>query len=147
MLIGEAPGEQEDHQGEPFVGPAGQLLDEMLLAVGLTREQVYIANIIKCRPPGNRDPSSAESAQCRQWLECQIDRVSPRVIMAVGGVAAKNLLGTDEPMWKLRGRVHRYRGIALVAGYHPAYLLRSPGEKRKAWQDLRLVMQVLESER
>ena len=147
MLIGEAPGEQEDRQGEPFVGPAGQLLDAMLLAVGRNREQVYIANIIKCRPPGNRDPSSTESAHCRPWLERQIERVSPRVIMAVGGVAAKNLLGTEEPMWKLRGRVHRYRGIALVAGYHPAYLLRSPGEKRKAWQDLRLVMQVLESER
>jgi len=147
MLIGEAPGEQEDRQGEPFVGPAGQLLDAMLLAVGLSREQVYIANIIKCRPPGNRDPSPAESAHCRQWLERQIELVSPRVIMAVGGVAAKNLLGVEEPMWKLRGRVHRYRGIALVAGYHPAYLLRSPGEKRKAWQDLRLVMQVLESGR
>lgn len=145
MLVGEAPGEQEDLHGEPFVGPAGKLLDAMLMAVGRSREQVYIANILKCRPPRNRDPSVQEAASCRHYLERQIELVAPRVIMAVGPVAAQNLLATDRPMRELRGRVHRYRDIPLIIGYHPAYLLRSPGEKRKAWQDLQLVMRLLAS--
>lgn len=143
MLIGEAPGEQEDLQGEPFVGPAGQLLDAMLLAVGVTRAEVYIANILKCRPPRNRDPDPAEARRCRPYLERQIALVRPRVLMAVGRVAAQNLLATTQSMRELRGRVHEYRGIPLVVGYHPAYLLRSPSEKRKAWQDLQRVVGLL----
>lgn len=145
MLIGEAPGADEDRLGEPFVGRSGKLLDQMLLAVGFSRERVFIANTLKCRPPNNRDPLPAESACCRPWLEQQIALVQPRVIMAVGGVAAKNLLGTDEAIGALRGRVHQYRGIPLVVGYHPAYLLRSPSQKRKAWDDLLLVRRVLEA--
>ena len=144
MLIGEAPGADEDRLGEPFVGRSGKLLDQMLLAVGTSRERVFIANTLKCRPPNNRDPLAAESACCRPWLERQIALIQPKVIMAVGGVAAKNLLNTSETTGALRGKVHRFGVIPLVVGYHPAYLLRSPSQKRKAWQDLLLVKRVLE---
>jgi DNA polymerase len=144
LVIGEAPGADEDRQGEPFVGRAGQLLTEMLRAAGLAREAVYITNILKCRPPNNRDPQSDEVASCHGHLERQIDLVKPRLILAVGRIAAHNLLQTDTPVGRLRGRVHRYgpAGIPLVVTYHPAYLLRSPLEKRKTWDDLQLALQI-----
>jgi DNA polymerase len=145
MFIGEAPGAEEDRQGEPFVGRAGQLLNSMIKALGLGREDVYIANVLKCRPPGNRDPRPDEAAQCRGYLERQIELVSPKIVVAVGRIAAQNLLATDAALARLRGKVHPLgpRGWPLVVTYHPAYLLRSPGEKRKAWQDLLFAMQVL----
>jgi uracil-DNA glycosylase len=138
MFIGEAPGADEDRQGEPFVGRAGQLLTSMLKALGLPREAVYIANVLKCRPPGNRDPRPEEARSCRGYLERQIELVDPLVIVAVGRIAAQNLLETDTALAKLRGKVHALgtRCRPLVVIYHPAYLLRSPGEKRKAWLDL-----------
>lgn len=138
LVIGEAPGADEDRQGEPFVGRAGQLLNEMLRAAGLAREQVYIANILKCRPPENRDPKPEESASCEGYLQRQIALVQPGLLLAVGRIAAQNLLREDTPIGRLRGRVHRYgpAGIPLVVTYHPAYLLRSPSQKRKAWEDL-----------
>jgi len=144
MVIGEAPGADEDREGEPFVGRAGQLLTSMLKAIGFRREQVYIANILKCRPPGNRDPSPEEVAQCMPYLEQQIAGINPRLILCVGRIAAQNLLRTDTPIGKLRGQVHRLPGTGrpVVVTYHPAYLLRSPGEKRKAWTDLVLAMDV-----
>ena len=138
MLIGEAPGAEEDRRGEPFVGRAGQLLNEMLKAVGLAREKVFIANILKCRPPANRDPKPAEIAACAGHLRRQIEFVQPRLILAVGRIAAQSLLQTTTPVGRLRGRVHDYgaAGLPLVVTYHPAYLLRSPGQKRRAWDDL-----------
>jgi DNA polymerase len=137
LFIGEAPGAEEDRRGEPFVGPAGQLLDNMLGALVLERgRKVYIANILKCRPPGNRDPGPEEAAACRGFLDRQIALIQPRVIVALGRVAAQNLLGSSEPLGRLRDREHTYQGIPLVVTYHPAYLLRSPGEKAKAWRDL-----------
>jgi DNA polymerase len=138
MFVGEAPGADEDRQGEPFVGRAGQLLTSMLKAVGFQREDVYIANVLKCRPPGNRDPKPEEALQCRGYLERQIELVSPALVVAVGRIAAQNLLATDTALARLRGKVHALgaRRWPLVVMYHPAYLLRSPGEKRKAWQDL-----------
>jgi DNA polymerase len=138
MVIGEAPGADEDRQGEPFVGRAGQLLTQMLRAIGLPREQVFIANILKCRPPDNRDPQPAEVAQCLPYLEQQIALVKPRLLLAVGRIAAQNLLATDTPIGKLRGQLHHFgeARTPLVVTYHPAYLLRSPLEKRKAWEDL-----------
>jgi DNA polymerase len=144
MFIGEAPGADEDRQGEPFVGRAGQLLTSMLKALGFAREDVYIANVLKCRPPGNRDPKPEEAVQCRGYLERQIELVSPKLIVAVGRIAAQNLLATDVALARLRGKVHGLapRGWPLVVTYHPAYLLRSPGEKRKAWQDLLFAKQV-----
>ncbi len=142
MIIGEAPGAEEDRQGEPFVGRAGMLLNEMLLAIGLRRESVYIANILKCRPPGNRDPRPDEVVCCEPYLRRQVALVRPRIILAVGRVAAQNLLKTERKVGELRGCVHRYADIPLVVTYHPAYLLRSPLEKRKAWQDLRLALSV-----
>jgi len=146
MIIGEAPGKEEDLRGEPFVGRAGKLLDEMLLAVGLDRDSVFIANILKCRPPNNRDPSSEEAASCRRFLDRQIERVAPRIILAVGRIAAQHLLHTDAPVGRMRGQKH-YLGDArlpVVVTYHPAYLLRSPTQKRKAWQDLLLARQMME---
>jgi DNA polymerase len=142
MVIGEAPGADEDAQGEPFVGRAGQLLNSMLKACGLKREQVFIANILKCRPPQNRDPSPAEAACCTPYLHRQIELVDPKLILCVGRIAAQNLLSTDTPIGKLRGRVHRLGSAQrpVVVTYHPAYLLRSPGEKRRAWEDLILAM-------
>jgi len=144
MVVGEAPGAEEDRQGEPFVGRAGQLLDMMLRALGLERGEVFIANVLKCRPPGNRDPAPEEARLCRGYLDRQIELVSPTLILAVGRIAAQNLLGTDTPLGKLRGRVHEL-GLArrpVVVTYHPAYLLRSPSEKRKAWADLVFAQQV-----
>jgi uracil-DNA glycosylase len=138
MIIGEAPGAEEDRQGEPFVGRAGKLLDEMLRAIGLERSEVYIANILKCRPPNNRDPTGEEANHCRGYLERQIDLLNPRMILAVGRIAAQQLLNTDKPVGQLRGITHTLRDgrLPLVVTYHPAYLLRSPSQKRKAWEDL-----------
>ena len=139
LVIGEAPGAEEDRQGEPFVGRAGQLLNSMLRAMGNPRESVYIANVLKCRPPGNRDPKPEEVASCRPFLQRQIDLLQPVLILAVGRIAAQNLLQTDTPIGRLRGQVHRWgeRATPVIVTYHPAYLLRSPGEKRKAWIDLK----------
>ena len=144
MIVGEAPGADEDRQGEPFVGRAGQLLTAMLAAIGFRREEVYITNILKCRPPGNRDPLPEEVACCHDYLERQVELVGPGLILVVGRIAAHNLLQTDLPIGRLRGRVHRYgkAGIPLVVTYHPAYLLRSPLEKRKSWEDLQLAQKV-----
>jgi len=136
LVIGEAPGRDEDLQGEPFVGRAGQLLTAMLAAIGLQRDEVYIANILKCRPPNNRDPLPAEVQSCRAYLHRQIELMQPGVILAVGRVAAQLLLDTDTGIGKLRGQQHSYEGIPLIVSYHPAYLLRKPSEKRKSWQDL-----------
>jgi DNA polymerase len=145
MIIGEAPGQEEDRRGEPFVGRAGKLLDEMLRSLGLDREAVFIANILKCRPPNNRDPSAGEAAACRQYLERQIDLVAPRIILAVGRIAAQQLLDTTDPVGRMRGRIHSLgdRGLPVVVTYHPAYLLRSPTQKRKAWQDLVLARRTI----
>ncbi|WP_374089855.1 uracil-DNA glycosylase family protein [Methylomicrobium lacus] len=140
MLIGEAPGQQEDLQGAPFVGPAGQLLTEMLRAIGLDRDEVYIANILKCRPPGNRDPRPEEAENCRPYLERQIALIRPKIILAVGRIAAQTLLRTDAPVSKLRGKVHTLNQTPLVVVYHPSYLLRSMLEKKKAWLDLQLAL-------
>lgn len=144
LLVGEAPGADEDRQGEPFVGRAGQLLNEMLFAAGLRREQVYIANILKCRPPGNRNPLPEEVACCQGYLQRQIELVRPRIMLALGGIAAQNLLHTEVSVGRLRGVRHDYGtgGIPLVVTYHPAYLLRSPLEKRKVWDDLRFAQRV-----
>jgi len=146
MIIGEAPGADEDRQGEPFVGRAGQLLNEMLRAVGFERSGVYIANILKCRPPGNRDPEPEEVAACANFLNRQVEMIRPGLILAVGRIAAQNLLQLDQPVGRLRGVVHRYGPleIPLVVTYHPAYLLRSPSQKRKAWADLCLARSVTE---
>ncbi len=144
MVIGEAPGADEDRQGEPFVGRAGKLLNAMLAAIGLPREQVYIANILKCRPPDNRDPKLEEAAACAAYLARQIALIQPKVILVVGRIAAQNLLHTDVPLGKLRGQEHRLEsGVPVVVTYHPAYLLRSPREKRKAWLDLCFAMDIL----
>ena len=145
MLIGEAPGANEDREGKPFVGKAGLLLTEMLRAAGLTREQVFIANIIKCRPPENRDPKIDEVAACSEYLHRQIAVIQPKIILALGRIAAQNLLKTDQPIGKLRGAVHYLDKIPVVVIYHPAYLLRSLLEKRKAWADLQMAMQVVQN--
>jgi uracil-DNA glycosylase len=144
LVIGEAPGADEDRQGEPFVGRAGQLLTEMLFAIGLQREDVFICNILKCRPPGNRNPSTEEVDFCHAWLQRQIELIDPRLILAVGGVAANSLLGLNEKVGALRGKVHHYgeQEIPLVVTYHPAYLLRSPLEKRNVWKDLQFTRAV-----
>ena len=153
MVVGEAPGEQEDLRGEPFVGPSGELLDRMLAALRLTRstdgplppeQRVYIANTLKCRPPRNRNPTAAELAQCEPFLVRQIELLQPRIILAMGRFAVQALLRSDEPIGKLRGRVHRYQGVPLVVTYHPAYLLRNLPDKAKAWEDLCLAAQVAE---
>ena len=137
LFVGEGPGAEEDQRGEPFVGQAGRLLDNMLAAIDLKRgENVYIANIVKCRPPGNRNPEAGEAAQCGPYLARQIELIQPKLIVALGKVAAANLLATDTPIGALRGKLHRYREIPLVATYHPAYLLRSLPDKAKAWADL-----------
>ena len=144
MVIGEAPGAEEDKRGEPFVGRAGQLLTAMLGATGLPRPEVYIANILKCRPPGNRDPRPEEVAQCEHFLARQIALVQPRLILAVGRIAAQNLLKVQTPLSRLRGHRHSYGPleVPVVVTYHPAYLLRSPGEKRRAWEDLQFARQI-----
>lgn len=136
LFVGEAPGAEEDRQGEPFVGPAGQLLNAMLFALGLKRDEVYIANVLKCRPPNNRDPLPQEVACCEPFLLRQIELLQPRVIVALGRHAAHSLLKSDLPLGRLRANLHAYHGIPLVATYHPAYLLRTPGDKRKTWEDL-----------
>ncbi|MGV0005527.1 MAG: uracil-DNA glycosylase, partial [Candidatus Porifericomitaceae bacterium WSBS_2022_MAG_OTU9] len=144
MIVGEAPGAEEDRLGEPFVGRAGQLLDAMLVAIGLSREQVYIANIIKCRPPKNRDPEPDEAQSCMNWLSRQIDLVQPQLILAVGRVAAQNLLRDQSAVGKLRGRRHTLPGsdVPVIVSYHPAYLLRNPQAKAEAWRDLLLAKSV-----
>ncbi len=138
MFIGEAPGANEDRLGQPFVGRAGQLLDKMIAALGMKREQVFIANLIKCRPPDNRDPAATEIAQCEPYLHQQVAQIQPKVIIALGRVSAQALLKSTAPLGKLRNQTHRY-GAAdtpLIATYHPAYLLRSPPQKAQAWEDL-----------
>jgi uracil-DNA glycosylase family 4 len=144
LIVGEAPGAEEDRQGEPFVGRAGQLLNSMLRAIGLAREQVYIANVLKCRPPGNRDPSPLEAGECLPYLEQQIGLLKPKIMLAVGRIAAQNLLHTDKTLGSLRQQVHRFgqSQLPLVVTYHPAYLLRTPGDKRKAWEDLKFAREV-----
>lgn len=146
MIIGEAPGAEEDRRGEPFVGRAGKLLDEMLRAVGLDRSTAFITNILKCRPPNNRDPARDETEACRGYLERQIELVNPRLILAVGRIAAQALLHSDSPVGRLRGCPHFLNDgqIPLVVTYHPAYLLRSPSQKRKVWEDLCLARKVVQ---
>ena len=144
MVIGEAPGENEDKQGEPFVGAAGQLLTKMLKAIGLERENVYIANILKCRPPNNRDPLPHEVEKCTPYLKQQIAFIKPKAILVLGRIAAHFLLNTDESLTRLRGKDFEYEGIPLILTYHPAYLLRAPAEKRGAYQDLLRLQQKLE---
>jgi DNA polymerase len=149
MFIGEGPGQDEDRQGEPFVGRAGQLLNRMLAAVDLKREQVYIANIVKCRPPNNRNPNPDEAAACRAYLDRQIALIRPRLIVSLGAVSANNLLGNTDSVGRLRGRGHQYQPpdgsppIPLLVTYHPSYYLRSPAEKAKGWQDLQRIVRTL----
>jgi len=155
MIVGEAPGEQEDIEGEPFVGKSGQLLDNMLKALGLARHdaasdparQVYIANTLKCRPPGNRNPQPDELAQCEHFLIRQIELVKPKIILAMGRFAVQSLLRSDEPIGRLRGRVHRYQGVPLIVTYHPAYLLRNLEDKARAWDDLCLAADTVAADR
>ncbi|MCX6357090.1 MAG: uracil-DNA glycosylase [Candidatus Aureabacteria bacterium] len=144
LFIGEAPGAEEDRQGLPFVGRAGQLLTKMLGAISLNREAVYITNVLKCRPPGNRDPLPDEVTQCEPYLLAQLQCVRPRLIVALGRHAAQTLLKTDTPIGRLRGCFHDYHGIPILPTYHPAYLLRNPAEKRKAWEDLKKVRAFLD---
>jgi uracil-DNA glycosylase len=143
MFIGEAPGADEDEQGEPFVGRAGQLLNNMIKAMGLRRQDVYIANIIKCRPPGNRTPERDECETCSPFLMRQIAAINPQVIVALGAVAARTLLAINAPMTELRGHWYDFRGTKLAVTYHPAFLLRDPRQKKEAWKDLQMVMQEL----
>jgi DNA polymerase len=152
MFIGEGPGQDEDRQGEPFVGRAGQLLNKMLQAVGLTRDQVYIANIVKCRPPRNRNPAPDEAAACRAYLERQIALIQPKLIVSLGAVSANNLLGHSDSVGRLRHRLHHYQPahagdpIPLIVTYHPSYYLRTPAEKAKGWQDLQRILKTLRGE-
>jgi uracil-DNA glycosylase family 4 len=139
MFIGEGPGAEEDRQGLPFVGPAGRLLDKIIAAIGLRREEVYIANVVKCRPPRNRDPQADEVAACRPYLEEQVRLVRPKVIVALGRVAAQTLLGTDLPLRQLRGQWLHFQEVPLRITYHPAALLRSAALKRPTWEDMQLV--------
>ena len=144
LLVGEAPGAEEDARGEPFVGQAGRLLDNMLASIGLKRgTNVYIANVLKCRPPGNRNPGADEVVQCSPHLARQIELIKPRLIIAMGRFAAQTLLDTDAAIARLRGKLHRYRGVPLLVSYHPAYLLRSLPDKAKAWEDLCLARRVM----
>lgn len=143
LIVGEAPGAEEDRRGEPFVGKAGQLLNSMLMAIGLPREAAYIMNVLKCRPPNNRDPKPEEAAACRAYLERQLALLQPKLILVVGRVAAQNLLQTNLSLGRMRGKVHELpdHGIPVIVTYHPAYLLRKPSEKRKVWQDLKMALQ------
>jgi uracil-DNA glycosylase len=143
MFIGEGPGADEDAQGEPFVGRAGQLLNNMISAMGIKREDVYIANVVKCRPPSNRTPEKDECDICSPFLMRQIDVIKPKVIVALGAVAAKNLLAVNDSMANLRGRWYGFRDSKLLVTYHPAYLLRDPRQKKEAWKDLQMVMKFL----
>ena len=146
MFVGEAPGQDEDIQGFPFVGRAGQLLTKIIEAIDLKREDVYIANVLKCRPPNNRNPEPDEVASCQPFLRRQIDAVRPKVIVALGSFAAKTLLQTEEAISRLRGRVYKYGDAQLVATYHPAYLLRSPDKKRETWEDMKKVRALLHAQ-
>lgn len=146
MFVGEGPGREEDLRGEPFVGPAGKLLDRMIEAMGLTRPEVYIANAVKCRPPGNRNPEPEEFDACRPFLLRQIAAIRPRVLVLLGRIAAQSLLGTDMSLARLRGRFLEFDGIPVMCTYHPAFLLRQPENKRKAWEDLQMVMALLARE-
>ena len=146
LIIGEAPGAEEDEQGEPFVGQAGQMLDAMLGAIGLARgNNVYITNVLKSHPPENRDPEPVELAACRLYLQVQIELIQPKIILALGHVAAQSLLETTETIGHLRGRAHQFQGVPLVATFHPAYLLRKPTEKARAWEDLCLARRLVQS--
>jgi len=147
VIVGEAPGAEEDRTGRPFVGPAGKLLDLLLMSVGLQRDQVYICNILKCRPPNNRDPQPAEIEACGAHLRRQLEVIGPRVLLAAGRVAAQRLVGREERIGHLRGEVHEYEGTPLIATYHPAYLLRSPYQVRAAWEDLQLLRKTLDEAR
>ena len=147
MFVGEAPGADEDQQGEPFVGRAGQLLTKIIEAMGFTRDEVYIANVIKCRPPGNRNPEPIEIETCEPFLLKQVELIQPKVICALGSFAAKALLRTDETISRLRGRFHDYHGAKLMPTYHPAFLLRNPQSKREVWEDMQKVMAELETSR
>ncbi len=144
MFVGEAPGADEDRLGEPFVGRAGELLTKMILAMGFRREDVMIANILKCRPPGNRNPEPDEIEQCEPFLRAQIDAIRPRVLVALGKFAAQCLLRSDAPISALRGRWHEYQGVRLMPTFHPAYLLRDPRQKKVVWDDLQMVMKELD---
>lgn len=149
LVVGEAPGENEDLAGEPFVGQAGKLLDSMLKAIGLSRQGdgaqgAYIANVLKCRPPANRNPLPEEVAQCEPYLRRQVELLQPKIILALGRFAVQSLLQSNEPIGKLRGRVHEYHGVPVIVSYHPAYLLRSLPEKAKAWADLCMAMDVMQ---
>jgi DNA polymerase len=146
MFVGEAPGEDEDKQGEPFVGRAGQLLTKIIEAIGLTRDQVYIANVIKCRPPGNRNPEPDEVTACEPFLFRQIETIKPRVIVPLGKFAAQSLLKTTDPITRLRGREFQYRGATLIPTFHPAYLLRNPSAKREVWEDMKKVRALLQAD-
>ena len=146
MFVGEAPGRDEDEQGIPFIGRAGQKLTQIIEAIGLTRDQVYIANVIKCRPPGNRNPEPDEVEQCEPFLFRQIDVINPKVIVALGTFAARSLLKTDEPISRLRGRVYLYRGAKLIPTFHPAYLLRNPSCRREVWEDMKKARAILSGE-
>ena len=146
MFVGEAPGADEDIQGEPFVGRAGQLLTKIIESIGLTRADVYIANVIKCRPPSNRNPEPDEVAQCEPFLFRQIDSIKPKVIVALGKFAAQSLLRTTDPITRLRGREYKYRAAILMPTYHPAYLLRTPSAKREVWEDMKRVRAILKGE-
>ena len=146
MFVGEAPGEEEDKRGEPFVGRAGQLLTKIIEAIGLSREQVYIANVIKCRPPNNRNPEPDEVAACEPFLFRQIDVIQPAVIVPLGKFAAQCLLKTADPITRLRGRRFDYRGTTLIPTFHPAYLLRNPSAKREVWEDMKLVRAILQGD-
>jgi DNA polymerase len=141
--VGEGPGENEDLQGRPFVGKAGQLLDKMIEAMGLSREQVYIANVVKCRPPGNRDPEPDEVSACSPFLHRQVAAIQPKIIVALGKFAAQTLLGTETPITRLRGEFQTYRGVKLMPTFHPSYLLRNPSSKKEAWADLQSVAKEL----
>ena len=145
LIVGEAPGAEEDAQGEPFVGQAGKLLDAMLAAIGLARGKVYITNVLKSRPPGNRNPEPDEVAACRPYLLAQIALIRPKIILALGRFAAQSLLETDETIAQLRGRVHRFQDVPLVVTYHPAYLLRTLTDKARAWEDLCLARRTMQS--
>jgi uracil-DNA glycosylase len=144
MFVGEAPGADEDIQGEPFVGRAGQLLTKMIEAMGFKRSEVYIANVLKCRPPSNRNPEPDEIEQCEPFLFRQIASIQPKVIIALGAFAARTLLKTQDPISRMRGRVYEYRGAKLIPTFHPSFLLRSPAYKREAWDDLKKALAVLE---
>lgn len=143
VFVGEAPGAEEDRQGLPFVGRAGQLLTKMIEAIGMKRDEVFIANVLKCRPPGNRPPQPDEIENCEPFLKAQLALIQPRLICALGTFAARSLLKTNTPISALRGAIHRYQGIPVICTFHPAYLLRNPPEKKKAWEDLKKVRSLL----